>query len=261
MGALAENWVESDLSSKAEQAQAARAAKSARSGRSGARGDVGDGSGRRWNVLAEELVSYPPRQQRIWLERSEEATRSRAYADAWLEGELERLARRRVAALAKPGPSPRTSGTTHLVTPPSPSPQSPPATGVGLAAPAPRRARKARQSTASVTTGRPKTRPVAAGPRGLARLLPGVAALAVLGLTWFGVGALAGAAHGGPIERLTGSVAVPGGYSYVVQPGDTLWSIASRVEPGRDPRALVDHLEQEIGGDALQPGERLLLPR
>jgi LysM domain len=47
---------------------------------------------------------------------------------------------------------------------------------------------------------------------------------------------------------------------YVSQPGDTLWSIAVRFAGGGDPRALVDQLESQIGGGALQPGERLYLP-
>jgi hypothetical protein len=47
--------------------------------------------------------------------------------------------------------------------------------------------------------------------------------------------------------------------SYVVQPGDTLWSIARRLRPHGDVRPLVDQLESRAGGAALVPGQRLRL--
>ncbi len=47
---------------------------------------------------------------------------------------------------------------------------------------------------------------------------------------------------------------------YVVQPGDTLWSIALRLDPTGDPRPVVAKLEAEIGGDNVVPGEHLVLP-
>jgi hypothetical protein len=43
--------------------------------------------------------------------------------------------------------------------------------------------------------------------------------------------------------------------SVVVRPGDSIWSIAERLAPGRDPRPVVDELVRERGGTALQPGE------
>jgi Tfp pilus assembly protein FimV len=42
---------------------------------------------------------------------------------------------------------------------------------------------------------------------------------------------------------------------YHVQPGDTLWSIAQRLAPGQDPRAVVDLLVQAHGGPTIQPGD------
>jgi LysM repeat protein len=47
----------------------------------------------------------------------------------------------------------------------------------------------------------------------------------------------------------------------VVVPGDTLWSIAERVAPGRDPRAVVDQLRRINGlpSGEVAAGQRLLL--
>ncbi len=42
---------------------------------------------------------------------------------------------------------------------------------------------------------------------------------------------------------------------YHVRPGDTLWSIAQRLAPGSDPRAVVDMLVQAHGGPTIQPGD------
>jgi Tfp pilus assembly protein FimV len=53
--------------------------------------------------------------------------------------------------------------------------------------------------------------------------------------------------------------AVPAPAVYVVQPGDTLWSIAHELEPHADPRDVVDHLVDLNGSGALQPGQRLRL--
>jgi LysM domain len=49
--------------------------------------------------------------------------------------------------------------------------------------------------------------------------------------------------------------------TYVVEPGDTLWSIARQVAPGRDPRPVVDGLikANDVGG-GLQAGQELSIP-
>ena len=49
--------------------------------------------------------------------------------------------------------------------------------------------------------------------------------------------------------------------TYVVQPGDTLWSIARRVAPGQDPRPVVDRLIEanDVRG-GLQAGQELSIP-
>jgi Tfp pilus assembly protein FimV len=49
--------------------------------------------------------------------------------------------------------------------------------------------------------------------------------------------------------------------TYVVEPGDTLWSIARRVAPGQDPRPVVDGLidANDLRG-GLQAGQELSIP-
>jgi hypothetical protein len=47
------------------------------------------------------------------------------------------------------------------------------------------------------------------------------------------------------------------GEVYVVQPGDTLWSIAAELAPESDPRPVVDALRAANGGPELQVGDRL----
>ncbi|MGC8462847.1 MAG: LysM peptidoglycan-binding domain-containing protein [Acidimicrobiales bacterium] len=48
--------------------------------------------------------------------------------------------------------------------------------------------------------------------------------------------------------------------TYVVRPGDTLWTIAERVDPSGDPRPLVAWLAAQVGSDTIVPGEQLRLP-
>jgi hypothetical protein len=95
--------------------------------------------------------------------------------------------------------------------------------------------------------------------RGLRRLLPGVATLAALGVLWLAAGALS-EVHQPRMTVIPGSVPTRGGYLYVVRPGDTLWVIASRLEPGGDPRPLVYRLQAELHGAPPVPGDHLLLP-
>ena len=47
---------------------------------------------------------------------------------------------------------------------------------------------------------------------------------------------------------------------YIVQPGDTLWDIASTIAlPGEDVRPLIDELRALAGGSALEVGQRLVI--
>jgi len=81
-----------------------------------------------------------------------------------------------------------------------------------------------------------------------------VVALVLVALTV--VALRAGAALGG--SPLAASERPPS-TRYVVQPGDTLWSIASHLAPGEDPRPVVDRLAEQHGSADLQPGETIVL--
>lgn len=74
------------------------------------------------------------------------------------------------------------------------------------------------------------------------------------------VSAVLGMVGGGPLPAPDRPADVRGGSTYVVQPGDTLWSIAERLDPTGDPRPIVDRLARAHGGTVLHVGERLPLP-
>jgi hypothetical protein len=67
--------------------------------------------------------------------------------------------------------------------------------------------------------------------------------------------ARAGAALGG--VPTTAAERHPHVETIVVQPGDTMWSIAERLAPDRDPRAVVDALVEARGSATLVPGETI----
>jgi len=77
-------------------------------------------------------------------------------------------------------------------------------------------------------------------------------ALTLLALPVTGLGGRPAAAHP--------TIAQAGGVTYVVQPGDTLWSIATQVDRSGSPRALVQELASETGSENVYPGERIVLP-
>jgi len=85
-----------------------------------------------------------------------------------------------------------------------------------------------------------------------------LASVVAAGALWFGTSAMASSQD--RLQVLPGSVQTTHGYLYRVQPGDTVWSIATRLDPTGDPRPLADQIESEIGGTNLQVGTQVLLP-
>jgi hypothetical protein len=93
---------------------------------------------------------------------------------------------------------------------------------------------------------------------------------AVLRRRWAAVGLLAAMVLGLalPVSALGGTPVSAGNAPaplvahtfYTVRPGDTLWSIATRLDPSGDPRPLVTQLATETGSDTVLVGERVWLP-
>ena len=93
------------------------------------------------------------------------------------------------------------------------------------------------------------------------RAVVALVAIAVCGLL-LGVGSLAGAGQPpAPVQPAVVIVdATPvAAATHLVQPGDTLWSVARRLQPDGDVRPLVARLRAAAGGSQLVPGQRLLL--
>jgi hypothetical protein len=117
--------------------------------------------------------------------------------------------------------------------------------------------------TFPIRPGRP------APPRHVARVAPStyarrraaaVLVLAALALSLvLAINVVLGAVGGGPLSAPASSLGLSpiAAQAYVVQPGDTLWTIARRLQPDGDIRPLVQVLKQQIGGAALQPGDRI----
>jgi Tfp pilus assembly protein FimV len=104
------------------------------------------------------------------------------------------------------------------------------------------------------TGRRPGPRPARRPARAVIRRRRALGALAGLGLV-LTVARAGGALEGSPLatpERL------PHVQTVVVQPGDTLWSIAPRLAPGRDRREVVDALVKARHTTELVPGEKII---
>jgi hypothetical protein len=111
---------------------------------------------------------------------------------------------------------------------------------------------------------RPAVRPAAVpvrltrrGRRVVGGLAAGAAALAAFALSLaLGGGALASshASGGSPYQGMR---------QVVVQPGQNLWALAARAEPGADPRLVIPQIvsANALAGDAIYPGEQLWVPR
>jgi LysM domain len=101
------------------------------------------------------------------------------------------------------------------------------------------------------------------------RLVAGVlVAIAVVALVLLATAAAARIAGGAPSAAggpSPTSAAAPGAAgvaapTVVVQPGDTLWSIAAEVAPGTDVRVTVDRLVALNGSSPIVAGQELVVP-
>jgi LysM domain len=103
-------------------------------------------------------------------------------------------------------------------------------------------------------------RPTRIRRRRLVALLVAVAlfaAAATAGRALLGAAASVEPSSPQPVDAPASS---PPGETYVVRPGDTLWSIAAAIAPDSDPRPVVDALRDANGGrPELQVGERLVV--
>jgi hypothetical protein len=93
------------------------------------------------------------------------------------------------------------------------------------------------------------------------RLLAGLAVLLLTAVIWMAVvGALSllrGPTSNSPTSAATAAVPPAAAEEYIVQPGDTLWTIAERLDPQGDLRPVVDELADRAGGAMLQSGQRI----
>lgn len=66
----------------------------------------------------------------------------------------------------------------------------------------------------------------------------------------------------GPLAAVQGMASSPITTRTVVDPGETLWSIARRIAPARDPREVVAQLRRlnDLATGGLQAGQQLVLP-
>jgi hypothetical protein len=92
---------------------------------------------------------------------------------------------------------------------------------------------------------------------GLVLAVVSVAMVGYLALVGLGTLLAAPSASARATHPVAGSVAASGARYHVVQPGDTLWSIARALHPSGDIRAVVDQLETRAGGATLVPGQRV----
>ncbi len=106
--------------------------------------------------------------------------------------------------------------------------------------------------TAPTSSLRQSAAPVRLTPRG--RLVLGLGCVFVLMAGWLTLGS--GTADAAP--ESTGSAT----HSVVVQPGETLWSLAASVAPQSDPREFILRVREmnAIGTDHVFPGQTLIIP-
>ncbi|MEY2417741.1 MAG: hypothetical protein QOG90_421 [Actinomycetota bacterium] len=86
-------------------------------------------------------------------------------------------------------------------------------------------------------------------------------AAAVIACGWMGLHRLAGASGGGPLTAAGQPVSIDATFAshsrVIVQPGDTMWTLARRAQPTGDIRPLVASMEAKRHGRPLQVGETI----
>jgi len=128
-----------------------------------------------------------------------------------------------------------------------------------VARPGPLRERRARAT--STGPSRAPSGPVAARRSAVAGFFAVIAVVCAVWAQAGGGSGVAGRAGSGPLAVPgAGPTRVVSAPVVVVQPGDTLWAIARRVQPSGDIRPLVDRLSAQLHGGALQVGQRIVLP-
>ena len=91
---------------------------------------------------------------------------------------------------------------------------------------------------------------------GIRRVLAGVMLVILGALMWTGLGHVAGLNN----ETVGADISPDAPQEiYIVQSGDTLWSIAMAIDGDGDPRNTVDRLAEMNGGSSLYIGQRLIL--
>jgi hypothetical protein len=104
----------------------------------------------------------------------------------------------------------------------------------------------------------------AASPRPLRLTRRGRVVVAVLATLAAGGLCVAGATAAQATSGASSSPGTAGGAErVVVQPGDTLWSIAKTADPGADTQTIVQEMLQvnRLSGPGIAPGQRLWVPR
>jgi hypothetical protein len=115
-------------------------------------------------------------------------------------------------------------------------------------------ARPARPARPARRTDLVRVSPAAYGRRRAVAAGAALVVVAVLVLVFHGLVARVGSG------ALTAPDRPGAAQAYVVQPGDSFWSVARRLQPHGDPRPLVSRLVAAHGGPVLHPGERIALP-
>ena len=91
---------------------------------------------------------------------------------------------------------------------------------------------------------------------GIRRVLAGVMLVILGALMWTVLGHVAGLNN----ETVGADISPDAPQEiYIVQSGDTLWSIAMAIDGDGDPRNTVDRLAEMNGGSSLYIGQRLIL--